>query len=117
MLPRFAQLLDNAIPMDSRILVAPDVAREVGLTLYRSSRRWFIDVNNTALDLEKDIVRLSTVLKMRLKLPPGIQEQRLNVQVISPETGVEAKMEKDNDAVEIRLSPIQFYASIMLETN
>ena len=117
MLSTFSRTLE-ALPTSggSPALEAPGVPATVGLTLYRNGKGLFVDVNNTALDLETDTITPAMPLRFTVNLPKELRGQKLRVRVLAPEDapGVEF-VQKGSQRLEVELGAVPVFASVQIE--
>lgn len=98
---------------DSLVISAPDVPATVGLTLYRQSDGLFVDVNNTAIDLETDSLTGAAPLKFTVSLPNQMRGKKLRIEVLAPDAKPRAEIIPVNERqAEVRLGPVPVFASV-----
>jgi hypothetical protein len=116
LLAEFARTLARIHPPEANSLWAPDVSWKVGLTLYRDRSRIFVDVNNTDLDLEKDVIEPTLPLRFTVALPPELRGKELRTAVLSPDAVPQSELKPLADGrLEVTLGPVLVYASVLIE--
>jgi hypothetical protein len=97
-------------------LEAPGVPATVGLTLYQREGACFIDVNNTAIDLDRDTITPTAPLHFTVALPAGLRNRTLRARVLSPDGTLTAVISSlPGERVEVTLPPVVVYASLLIE--
>jgi len=98
------------------VLTAPDVPATVGLTLYRSGSRLFVDVNNTDIDLANDRLTPTPPVTFKVSLPPELRGKKWQIRTLSPDAMPHAKIvQSDSEQVTVKLDPVSVYASVVVE--
>lgn len=90
----------------------------IDLTLHEDGKRFFIDMNNTQIDLESDIVTSSGKLRFKVLLPDFLIGKKLKSTVYSPKKipKVVITPEKNGYAT-IETDDLHLYCSIVLEND
>lgn len=121
LLTEFQCILEQLVD-DKRLelrLDASNVPTTVGLSVFEdeTAGRLFVDVYNMNIDPETDCVTPSPPISFALRIPRYLCDKEVNVRVLSPEDGVQVSWNStDEDAsLEIGLSPITYYTSIVIE--
>ena len=99
---------------ETMTLSAPDAPYTVGLTLYRDGERWFVDVNNTDLDLEADALRPTAGLTVDLRLPAELRGRHFAVRAVSPDQPPEVDAQPIGDGLRLKIGSVRLYASLVL---
>ena len=96
-------------------LDATNVPASVGLTLYHDGERFFVDVNNTDIDVGQDRLTPAAPLAFTVALPPELRGKQLHARVLSPDAlpGVQLNT-IDAGHVRIQLGAVPVYASVMV---
>lgn len=117
LLPEFARALAAVQPGRAAwSLHADAVPWTVGLTLYRSPGRLFVDVNNTNIDLDRDTIKPSPSLQFTVTLPPALRGKRLRVRVLSPDTPpLVGWTVVSRDQLQVGLGSVPVYASVIID--
>jgi hypothetical protein len=90
----------------------------VGLTVHDDStaRRRFVDVNNVNINLSTDTITPAPAITFTLELPAWLQGKPLTARVLSPDPAPTVTIAPHGtDRVDVRLSPVRLYASVVLE--
>jgi hypothetical protein len=120
MLPAFREALaavsDKARPFALCGLGETPATVELSVYSDASTRRVFVDVNNVDIDTSNDTVTPTPPLSIDVRLPSWLQGRKLSMHVLSPEGRMFVLVSPVSAEVAgIRLSPIQFYASVLIE--
>jgi hypothetical protein len=117
MLEQFAKIISEITPgQDAWSMTAPTVPSTVGLTLYQSPGRIFIDINNTDIDLKTDALKPTPALHLSVNLPPELRGKKLAVRVLSPDLSPQIELSPIQEGrVEVRVDPVIVYSSIIIE--
>lgn len=120
--PRFEQAMRKVLETQSPpvLTAAPEVPSTIALTLYEDAqaRRLFVDVNNLDIDLARDVVRPSPLLKFSVKAPAWVKDlgkSKLKARVLAPGTAPAVTLQTAADRLEIELAPVQVYACVVVE--
>jgi hypothetical protein len=117
LLAGFHALLSRAgCPTSGFALASTDAPWTVGLTLFSSRGRLFVDVNNTDIDLPSDRITPAPPVTFTVQLPPDLRGKRLRVRVISPQNPApEARMSLRGAAATVMVASVELYASVVIE--
>ena len=95
---------------------ADDVPWRVGLTPYHDAGRVFVDVNNTDIDLNRDVITPTPVIRFTLTLPPELRGRRLRARVLSPDAAPSIALKPlSGGRVSVSLGPVSVFASVVLD--
>jgi hypothetical protein len=115
LLPGIAKILASAYPA-MHVIDAPEVSWKVGLTPYRADDRFFVDVNNTDLDLAADTLTPSAPLRFSLKVPAALHAAKWKARVLAPGEPPAVEIQaSDTGRLEILLAPVSVFASVVLD--
>ena len=121
LLPAMAEQLRNALgPEATPMITAPGVATTTGITPHYNpdTKALFIDINNLNIDLDTDTIPPTDSITFEITLPEPLRGAVLTHQILSPDPGVTASVTPvDNNRVSVTLSPVQYYASVMITTS
>ena len=117
LLPEFGRALAAVhLAPTARSLAAEDVPWSVGLTPYRDKGRVFVDVNNTDINLDQDVLTPAPSLRFTVALPPDLQGRRLRARVLSPDAAPTVVLQPlPGNRVQVTLSSISVFASVILD--
>jgi len=115
-LPAFAAALHDI--GFTGVVAAPAVPYTIGITLYDDSatRRRFIDVNNTDIDVASDTLHPAPSLHFEVTLPEWLHSENIKAQLLTPDgAGVQVQVQAMKPGVvAIDLSGVERYASVVL---
>ena len=101
------------------IVTADTVPYTAGITLYddAKTRRRFVDVNNTDIDVATDTLHPAPPLRMEIALPGWLDAKQAAAQVLTPDgANVTVKVQPaQQNAVAIELDGLVRYASVVLQ--
>jgi len=118
MLGSFGKLTDSAGERRPFVLRdMRDVPPTVGLTIYADEKagRFFVDVNNTDIDLVEDRITPSPPLTFTVRPPEWLRGKRLHTRTLSPDGDVHAKALPTGEGdVLVTLPAIRLYVSVVM---
>lgn len=90
----------------------------VDITLHEDGKRFFVDLNNTQIDLETDVVTPSGKLRFSVLLPEFLKGKKLKTTVYSPRKApkVLTTPSDKNGRVRLELDDLLFYGSVVFES-
>jgi hypothetical protein len=98
------------------LITAPEVSWKVALTPYRLGESIFVDVNNTDLDPATDILAPAAPVRFGLNIPPELRASKWKARVFAPDDTPNVNVKSTTaGSLEISLSPISVFASVLLE--
>ncbi len=87
----------------------------VDVTLHEDGKRFFIDLNNTQIDLQTDAVTPGDKLRFKVLLPDFLSGKTLKKSVYSPDkTPIVSVKQEGNGYVSIEIDSLLFYCSVVL---
>ena len=116
--PFVALLAQATASVGPSVLDAPAVPWHVGLTPYfdARTRRLFVDVNNTDIDLVSDTITPTQKLTSTLTLPATLCGKTLQARALSPDEPPDVRLTRlSDDQVELEIAPLVVYASVVIE--
>lgn len=119
LLPAFAALVeDEPDRVTGPRVTAPGVPWNVGLTLYHDpgTRRLFVDLNNTAIDLATDAVTPSAALSFRVSLPAAWGDGPIGARLVAPTPVPDLRLRPATPGqVDVEIGPFRVYVCLVLE--
>jgi autotransporter-associated beta strand protein len=117
----FASAMDTALTgAVAAGVVASTVSEQASLTLYEdeAAGKFFIDLNNSALDVDNYTMTSTGTVTIEAVLPQWLRGKALQASVLSPQVSspvVTLLQPSNTDQVKISLGSVEYYAGLVIE--
>lgn len=117
--PVFSELLKNLPGGMPSHICSDTLPTTLGITLYedRARSRFFIDLNNMDLDVEADSIRPTGEISFTVQIPDWMAGREVSCRALSPDTPPDVAINvRNGTTLTLTVSPLRYYAGIILET-
>jgi len=107
---------ENILSPTTLKLDARSLPPEVGVTLYQDSEKFFVDLNNTNIDISNDSITPVEEVTFIVELPETLHGKDIVLQCLSPDSAARATFQKlENNRIQLTAGPFELYTCLMIE--